>query len=132
MVETVREFDSYAAASVAACAWVNSGKTKVNTGSLQLYIGKVKSGKGKVVGIGYRTKAGTLKDLVRLDIDEHKGIHFNANKLDNDREKFAAVIRGTRNKPMAQKEELYLQYLKGINNRSPGFIWDWWRTGRAN
>ena len=41
MVETVREFDSYAAASVAACAWVNSGKTKVNTGSLQLYIGYV-------------------------------------------------------------------------------------------
>ena len=41
MVETVREFDSYAAASMAACAWVNSGKTKVNTKSLEPYEGYV-------------------------------------------------------------------------------------------
>ena len=36
--EVVKQYPSYSAASVASCAWVNSGKAKIDPAKLELYI----------------------------------------------------------------------------------------------
>ena len=84
------------------------------------------------IGVAYKTKAGVLVDLVRIDIDEKKGIHFNAVKLDDPHSKLAAIIKGTNHMPMAQRRNLYHDYLKGVANRSASFIWHWWSTGSSH
>ncbi|KAF8414932.1 hypothetical protein L210DRAFT_3537437 [Boletus edulis BED1] len=58
--------------------------------------------------------ASTVIPYVRLDMDNSgKGIHFNATQRTDTNKKLAAV----------------LDYLKGIENRSAEFIWQWWSTG---
>ncbi|QRW23134.1 hypothetical protein RhiXN_08170 [Rhizoctonia solani] len=133
--ESTQKFASYAAASVASCKWVNQGKTKVVPKNLVLYTSRLKSSPAydKVVGLGLKTNAGSVTPLVRIDMDNTgKGIHFNAVQLDNSQQKLAAVLTSTVGMTQAARTSLYLDYLKGIENRSPEFLWNWWNTGKAN
>ncbi|QRV98456.1 hypothetical protein RhiJN_26475 [Ceratobasidium sp. AG-Ba] len=154
--ESTQQFASYAAASVASAKWVNQGKTKVVPKNLVLYTRQVtglipdsttsenlivykysrlKSSPayGKVVGVGLKTAAGSVTPLVRIDMDNTgKGIHFNAVQLDNSQQKLAAVLTSTVNMTPAARTSLYLDYLKGVENRSAEFLWNWWSTGKAN
>ncbi|CAE6450233.1 unnamed protein product [Rhizoctonia solani] len=133
--ETTQKFASYAAASVGSCKWVNQGKAKVVPKNLVLYTSRLKSSPGynKVVGLGLKTNAGSITPLVRIDMDNTgKGIHFNAVQFDNSEQKLAAVLTSTVGLTQAARTSLYLDYLKGIENRSPEFLWNWWSTGKAN
>ncbi|KAJ1299943.1 hypothetical protein OPQ81_008589 [Rhizoctonia solani] len=133
--ETTQQFTSYATASVAGCKWVNQGKTKVVPKNLVLYTSRLKSSPAynKVVGVGLKSAAGTVTPLIRIDMDNTgKGIHFNAVQLDNSQQKLAAVLTSTVSMTQAARTSLYLDYLKGVENRSPEFLWNWWSTGKAN
>ncbi|QRV84397.1 hypothetical protein RhiJN_12413 [Ceratobasidium sp. AG-Ba] len=133
--ESTQQFASYAAASVASAKWVNQGKTKVVPKNLVLYTSRLKSSPayGKVVGVGLKTAAGSVTPLVRIDMDNTgKGIHFNAVQLDNSQQKLAAVLTSTVNMTPAARTSLYLDYLKGVENRSAEFLWNWWSTGKVN
>ncbi|KAF8659273.1 hypothetical protein AX16_001848 [Volvariella volvacea WC 439] len=157
--ETVKVYPNYAAASVAACAWVNRGPKNVDPGQLHHYIGYVynpvsviertKAKDGLLGGwvtagavllarIGLKTHAGVITPLVRLDIDDvppkgrhGKGIHFNAVSLTNASDKLAAVLMGTPDMDVPARRNRYFDYLKALEHRSPRFIWEWWSTGRA-
>lgn len=84
-------------------------------------------------GVGLKTAAGSIVPYVRLDMDNTgKGIHFNATKLSDTSSKLAAVLTPTVSMTEAKRTELYLEYIKGIENRSAQFIWNWWKTGVAN
>ena len=61
-----------------------------------------------------------------------KGVHFNAKYRKDTSSKLAAVITSTIGLKPNDREILYFQYLKGIENRSAEFIWAWWSTGKAN
>jgi hypothetical protein len=61
-----------------------------------------------------------------------KGVHFNAVQLDNSENKLAAVISPTVGMTETARTNLYLDYLKGIEDRSAEFIWHWWSTGSTN
>ncbi|EEB90587.1 hypothetical protein MPER_11184 [Moniliophthora perniciosa FA553] len=127
--ETRREYPSYADASKDACKWVNGGKKKIVPDELVLYKGKLGSGNNKIVGIGLKTAAGVDVPYVRLDVDNtNNAIHFNAVQL-SDSSKLAAVLRPTIALDQPAREQLYAEYLKGIENRSAKFIWEWWSTG---
>ncbi|KAH7322227.1 hypothetical protein B0J17DRAFT_248938 [Rhizoctonia solani] len=133
--ETTQKFASYSAASVGAAKWVNQGKTKVVPKNLVLYYSRLPASpaNGKVVGVGLKTNAGVVTPLIRIDMDNTgKGIHFNAVQLDNSQQKLAAVLTSTVGMTQAARTTLYLDYLKGIDNRSAEFIWNWWSTGKAN
>ncbi|KAG7092956.1 hypothetical protein E1B28_009258 [Marasmius oreades] len=127
--EPRKEYPTYADAAKAACAWVNGGKKKIDTSKLVLYKGKLGSGSGKVVGVGLKTAAGVDVAYIRLDVDNtQNAIHFNAVQFD-DGSKFAAVLQPTIAMSQAARESLYVEYLKGLENRSAQFLWEWWRTG---
>lgn len=65
-----------------------------------------------------------------------KGIHFNATKASDKQhppgsgeQKLAACLTSTKGLKEGPLTELYLQYVKGIENRSAQTIWNWWSTG---
>ncbi|EMD32794.1 hypothetical protein CERSUDRAFT_87778 [Gelatoporia subvermispora B] len=133
--EAVRPYPDYTSAAKAACAWVEKGKVKVNVKTLELYEGKFGTAKDKVVGVGYTPNLSPL-DLVRLDMDDvppgqsgGKGIHFNAVNMSDRNDKLAAVIKGTPEMSVAERELRYSEYLKALEPRSAQFIWNWWKTG---
>ena len=84
-------------------------------------------------GVGIRPKpTSKVVPLIRLDMDNiGKGIHFNATRLADSSMKLAAVITPTAHFTEAKRKALYLDYIKGIQNRSAQFIWDWWREGEV-
>ncbi|KAJ3505489.1 hypothetical protein NLJ89_g7389 [Agrocybe chaxingu] len=132
MAETVQTFASYSEASIAACKWVNSGKTKIDPAQLILYTNTLSASPayGKIVGVGLKFTAEV--DFCRLDMDNTgKGIHFNAKQRDDQSKKLAAVIQPTIALSEAQRTQLYMEYIKGLENRSAQFIWEWWSTGKA-
>ncbi|KAF8135735.1 hypothetical protein EV363DRAFT_1321462 [Boletus edulis] len=64
-------------------------------------------------GLGLKGTS-TVIPYVRLDMDNTgKGVHFNATQLSDSSKKLAAV----------------LDYIKGLENRSAQYIWQWWSTG---
>ncbi|KAG6378199.1 hypothetical protein JVT61DRAFT_13894 [Boletus reticuloceps] len=72
----------------------------------------------------------TVIPYVRLDMDNTgKGVHFNATQLSDSSKKLAAVLASTVNLTEAQRTTLYLDYIKGLENRSAQYIWQWWSTG---
>ncbi|KAN0087648.1 hypothetical protein V8E55_006269 [Tylopilus felleus] len=132
--EVTRNYASYAGASVASCNWVNEGKAKIDPKKLELYVSRLKKSAayGKVVGLGIRPKPhSTVVPYIRLDIDEKKGIHFNAVELSDSSKKLAAVLERSLSLKPGDRETLYLDYIKALQNRSPEFIWAWWSTGKA-
>nr|C0HLG3.3 RecName: Full=Ribonuclease ageritin; AltName: Full=Ribotoxin; Flags: Precursor [Cyclocybe aegerita]QEE04510.1 ribotoxin [Cyclocybe aegerita] len=134
MAETVQYYNSYSDASIASCAFVDSGKDKIDKTKLVTYTSRLAASPAyqKVVGVGLKTAAGSIVPYVRLDMDNTgKGIHFNATKLSDSSAKLAAVLKTTVSMTEAQRTQLYMEYIKGIENRSAQFIWDWWRTGKA-
>ncbi|KAG6378201.1 hypothetical protein JVT61DRAFT_13899 [Boletus reticuloceps] len=60
-----------------------------------------------------------------------KGIHFNATQRTDTNKKLAAVLTSSVSLTDPQRTTLYLDYLKGLENRSAEFIWQWWSTGHA-
>ncbi|KAL0574357.1 hypothetical protein V5O48_007599 [Marasmius crinis-equi] len=129
--ETTHKFPSYEEAAKDACKWVNvEGKKNLNPSDLVLYEGRLGSGKGHIVGVGLRTNAGVITPYIRLDIESQgdKAIHFNAVRY-YDGAKLAAVITPTIAMSPPDRENLYNDYLKGIENRSAQFLWEWWKTG---
>ena len=64
-------------------------------------------------------------------MDEKKGIHFNAVELSDSSKKLAAVLERSLSLKPGDRETLYLDYVKALQNRSAEFIWEWWSTGRA-
>ncbi|PFH47206.1 hypothetical protein AMATHDRAFT_68221 [Amanita thiersii Skay4041] len=132
--EQVQQYPSYSTASVASCNWVNGGRDKVDPSKLYNYISRLSASPayGKVVGVGYKTAAGVIVPLVRLDMDNTgKGIHFNAVQLSDSSRKLAAVLTPTMSLSPAARTQLYMEYIKGLENRSAQFIWEWWSTGIA-
>ncbi|PCH42828.1 hypothetical protein WOLCODRAFT_164043 [Wolfiporia cocos MD-104 SS10] len=136
LAETVKKYPSYADASKAACAWVEKGKVKVDPSKLEIYTSKVGPYKGCVVGknrlssgVGLKRKS-ALEDIVRIDNDNTgKGIHFNAKNESDTSQKLAAVLQKTVSMSAKDRDVLYGQYLKALENLSADTIWDWWRTG---
>jgi len=131
LAEEVRQYATYSAASVASCNWVNSGRDKIDPSKLQLYVSRmqVSPAFGKVVGVGLQGTS-TVIPYVRLDMDNTgKGIHFNATQLTDTSKKLAAVLTPSVSLTDPQRTSLYLDYIKGIENRSAQFIWQWWSTG---
>lgn len=85
---------------------------------------------GKIVGVGIETKAKVIIPVVRLDMDNSgKGIHFNAVFQSDRSKKLAACLKWTKTMTPAARTDLYMQYIQALENRSPTFIWDWWRLG---
>ncbi|PFH47204.1 hypothetical protein AMATHDRAFT_6987 [Amanita thiersii Skay4041] len=133
--EQIQQSPWYSTASVASCNWVNGGRDKIDPAKLHLYVSRLSSSAayGRVVGVGYKTTAGVITPIIRLDMDNTgKGIHFNAVQLSNPSRKLAAVITPTVGKTPAERTQLYMEYIKGLENRSAQFIWNWWLTGVAN
>jgi hypothetical protein len=60
-----------------------------------------------------------------------KGVHFNAVNYSDSSQKLAACLKKTRTMPEKELTNLYMEYIKALENRSAIFIWDWWRTGIA-
>ena len=82
-------------------------------------------------GVGLLRGSGVIEDIVRIDNDNTgKGIHFNAKNVSNVQDKLAAVL--TKTVPMSEqdRETLFLDYLKALENLSADTIWDWWKTGK--
>jgi len=83
-------------------------------------------------GVGLKTAAGVIVPYVRLDMDNTgKGIHFNATQLSDTSKKLAAVLTSTISMTAAARTQLYMEYIRGMENRSAQFIWTWWSTGSA-
>ena len=94
------------------------------------YYGRILT--GSFPGVGLKTAAGVIVPYVRLDTDNTgKGIHFNATQLTDTSKKLAAVITPTVSMTSAARTQLYMEYIKGLENRSAQFIWTWWSTGSA-
>lgn len=84
------------------------------------------------LGLGIQKPSGIVEDLIRIDNDNTgKGIHFNAKFRKDTSKKLAAVISPTVKLDAKQRDLLYSDYLKALENRSPSFIWKWWSTGNA-
>jgi len=131
LAEEVRYFASYSAAAVASCNWVNSGAKDITPSELQLYVSRMQASPayGKVVGVGLPGTS-TVIPHIRLDMDNTgKGIHFNATQYSDTSKKLAAVLTSTVGLTNSQRTALYLDYIKGIENRSAQYIWQWWSTG---
>jgi len=134
MPETVRKLASYEDASKASCAWVNTGKEKVNPVHLVLYYSRLHKSPafGKAVGIGLKTKNDVVTPLIRLDMDlTGKGVHFNAVDLSDSSKKLAACLEKTIKLGPKELTQLYMEYIEAMNNRSAQFIWNWWKNGIA-
>ena len=83
-------------------------------------------------GLGLKTAADVVVPYVRLDMDNTgKGIHFNATQRSDASKKLAAVITPTISMTPEARTQLYMEYMKGLENRSAQFIWTWWSTGSA-
>ncbi|KAJ3505488.1 hypothetical protein NLJ89_g7388 [Agrocybe chaxingu] len=134
LAETVENYNTYSDASVASCKFVDSGRDKIDKTKLVTYPSRLSASPAynKVVGVGLKTAAGSIVPYVRLDMDNTgKGIHFNATKLSDSSAKLAAVLKPTVSMTEKERTQRYMEYIKGIENRSAQFIWEWWSTGKA-
>ncbi|EMD32815.1 hypothetical protein CERSUDRAFT_77190 [Gelatoporia subvermispora B] len=143
LLVVARRYPDYPAAAKGACAWVQSGREKVDENLLGLHRGETSKGPGQVIGTSLQTllpirlqyQKPTVTYLIVLSLDKQApgaegglGIHFMAVNLSNPSEKLAAIIEGTPDLPIDRRTTLYDEYIAELQWHNAQYIWNWWKT----
>ncbi|KAG6378202.1 hypothetical protein JVT61DRAFT_13900 [Boletus reticuloceps] len=131
LAEEEKDFASYSAASVASCKWVNSGRDNIDPLELEVYV-RLACRYPPLSNVLTMNRQSNERDIYCHPVCSiGYGQHRYRTQLSDTSKKLAAVLTSSVDLTDPKREILYLEYIKGLENRSAEFIWQWWSTGHA-